>query len=56
MSTALSGTEGSSLGICVEVLTGSVQVPEQVNVGLVLIDITTAGMFISSLLHNYSLN
>ena len=42
-STALSGTEGERLSVCVEVESGSVQLPTLVNVDFSITDITTSG-------------
>ena len=50
-STALMGTEGIPISVCVEVLSGSVQLPSQVNVGLEASDITTSGMLINITVH-----
>ena len=51
-STALMGTEGIPISVCVEVLSGSVQLPSQVNVGLEATDITTTGMITYAVLHD----
>ena len=54
MSTALSGTEGDLVSVCVEVQSGSVQRPS-LSAELVVMDITTSGMFsCNHLLHSYN--
>ena len=45
MSTALSGTEGDRVSVCVQVENGAVQLPTLVNVGLNIADITATSKF-----------